>query len=122
MGIRAGEGKAVQPEAPVESFNEDAVSISRKATLTGNVGVRNSSCREVLHSNTDASVFFHYIESFAHIYCLGIVFLTAVVLPAICTYGWSLCSPLARRFGLRSWTSLDFCAWAPLRASRHLER
>jgi len=74
---------------------------------------------EVLDTNTDASVFFHYIESFAHIYCLGIVFLTAVVLPAVCTYGRSLCGPLARQFGLLSWTSPS-CTWAPLRASRHL--
>lgn len=119
MGIQAGEGKAAQPEAPVGSFSEDMVSISRKATLTGNVGVRNSSCREVLDSNTDASVFFHYVESFAHIYCLGIVFLTAVVLPATCTYSRSLCGPLARQFGLRNWTSLCSCSWALLRASRH---
>lgn len=122
MGIQAGEGKAAQPEAPVESFTEDTGSVSRKATLTGNVGVRNSACREVLRSKTDASVFFHYIESFAHIYCLGIVFLTAIVLPAICTDGRSLCGPLARHVGLCSWTSPDCCTWAPLCTSRHPQR
>lgn len=89
------------------------MSISRKATLAGNGGDRNN-LLEVLHSNADASVFFHYIESFAHIYCLGTVFLTAVVLPAICTCGRSLCGTLARQPGRCSWTPLCSCAWALL--------
>lgn len=49
------------------------MSISRKATLAGNGGDRNN-LLEVLHSNADASVFFHYIESFAQFTAWGLFF------------------------------------------------
>lgn len=53
------------------------------------MGDGSSSCRDLWLSKADASVFFHHTESFAHIYCSGIVFLPAVVLPAMRTEGWS---------------------------------
>lgn len=86
-GIQAGEGAAAQAEAPAQAGLRTQHPFPGKPPWQEMGG--SSSCRELGHSKADASVFFHCMESFAHIYCSGIVFLPAVVLPAMSTGGWS---------------------------------